>query len=105
MTLDTAQHKQILMGLLKDIYLTPYFGSRLGLGGYGCYALLRTSPFSVDLDFDLLDHQGEDELFERFKSMLGSYGIIKDAMKKRNGLYFLGLYHNLFMRIEYKGGN
>ncbi len=101
MTLDTAQHKQILMGLLKDIYLTPYFGSRLGFkGGTAAMLFYELPRFSVDLDFDLLDHQGEDELFERFKSMLGSYGIIKDAMKKRNGLFFLLSYHRKTLHAQ-----
>ena len=44
MTLDTAQHKQILMGLLKDIYLTPYLGSRLGFKGVTAAMLFYELP-------------------------------------------------------------
>lgn len=94
MTLDAAQHKQILAGLLKDIYLTPNVGSRLGFkGGTAAMLFYELPRFSVDLDFDLLDSQKEDELFELLKEILSSYGDVKEARQKRHGHFFLLSYH------------
>lgn len=90
MTLDTATHKNILIKILKDIYSDPTIGPILGFKG-GTAALLfhGLGRFSVDLDFDLLDAEKEDYVFDWVKKILESYGTLKEEDKKRFNLFFL----------------
>ena len=50
--------------------------------------------FSVDLDFDLLDVEKENYVFERMKNILETHGKIKDAKMKRFNLFYLLSYDN-----------
>ena len=56
MTRDALFHKNILVGILKDVFrdasLAPFLGFKGGTAAMLFYELPR---FSVDLDFDLLD--------------------------------------------------
>lgn len=95
MTLNVAQHKNILLQILKDISedtnLSPFLGFKGGTAVYLFYGLDR---FSVDLDFDLLDDTQEEPVFVRIKKILANHGTLKDAHKKRYGLFFLLSYEN-----------
>lgn len=95
MTLDVAQHKNILLRILKDIStdtnLSPFLGFKGGTAVYFFYGLER---FSVDLDFDLLDEAQGENVFERLKRLLKNHGTLKNAHKKRYGLFFLLSYEN-----------
>ncbi|MCK4517767.1 nucleotidyl transferase AbiEii/AbiGii toxin family protein [Candidatus Babeliales bacterium] len=95
MTLEIATHKSILVQILKDIYtdakISPFLGFKGGTAAVFFYGLSR---FSVDLDFDLLDPELEDIVFERLKNILNEYGLVKDARKKRYSLFFLLSYNN-----------
>ena len=90
MTLNIATHKNILLKILKDIYsdttISPFLGFKGGTAAYLFYGLDR---FSVDLDFDLLDGEKEDYVFEKIKKIISSYGKVKKAEKKRFNLFFL----------------
>ena len=90
MVLDITKHKNILIKILKDIYTKPSLGPILGFKGdppaYLFYELCR---FSVDLDFDLLDLEKEDSVFEKIKEILKNYGTLKKADKKRFNLFYL----------------
>ena len=90
MALDTAKHKNILIKLLKDIYtdstISPILGFKGGTAATLFYGLDR---FSVDLDFDLLDPEKEDYVFERVKAILENYGKLKQARKKRFNLFYV----------------
>ena len=90
MTLDTAKHKSILIKILKDIYtdntISPLLGFKGGTPATLFYGLNR---FSVDLDFDLLDAEKEDYVFERVKTILENYGQLKEARKKRFNLLYI----------------
>ena len=91
MTLDLKIHKNILIKILKDIYTDGTLGPVLGFkGGTAAYLFYHLNRFSVDLDFDLLDPQKENYVFEQVKKILEHYGMIKQAEKKRFNLrYFL----------------
>lgn len=95
MTLEIATHRNILIHLLKDIYtdqeLSPILGFKGGTAAYLFYDLGR---FSVDLDFDLLDLDKEDVVFEKLKIILGKYGALKEARKKRFTFFYLLVYDN-----------
>jgi len=90
MALDTAKHKNILIKILKDIYtdatISPILGFKGGTAATFFYGLDR---FSLDLDFDLLDSDKEDYVFERVKVIIGNYGKIKEARKKRFNLLYV----------------
>ena len=74
MTLDYAQHKNILIKILKDIVTNPTIGSALGFkGGTAAMLFYGLNRFSVDLDFDLLDPSKEERVFEKVKTILEEY--------------------------------
>ncbi len=94
MTLDTAKHKNILIKILKDIYVDPSIGPILGFKGVTAAILFYDlDRFSVDLDFDLLDPEKEDYVFERVKAILEHYGKLKQVRKKRFNLFYVLSYN------------
>lgn len=99
MTLDISVHKTILFQILKDVYsdttIAPFLGFKGGTAANMFYGLDR---FSVDLDFDLLDENKEDEAFEKVTKIVKKYGTLKESYKKRFNLFFL-------LSYEYKARN
>ncbi len=90
MSLDTAKHKNILVKILKDIYTDPTISPILGFkGGTAATLFYDLDRFSVDLDFDLLDGEKEDYVFERVKAILEKYGKLKQVRKKRFNLFYI----------------
>ena len=90
MALDTAKHKNILVKILKDIYTDPTLSPVLGFKGGTAAALFYSlNRFSVDLDFDLLDAEKEDYVFEHVKATLENYGKLKQVRKKRFNLFYI----------------
>jgi predicted nucleotidyltransferase component of viral defense system len=90
MTLDTSVHKNILLQILKDVYTDTTIGPILGFkGGTAAYLFYDLGRFSVDLDFDLLDAEKEQRVFERIKKILESYGSVKISREKQFTLFFL----------------
>ncbi len=90
MTIDTIQHKNILIRILKDIFTNPSIGPFLGFkGGTAALLFYELNRFSVDLDFDLLDQNQETIVFNQIKTILEHYGILKQVQKKRYSLFFL----------------
>lgn len=95
MTLDAVTHKNMLIQILRDVYMDETIGSILGFkGGTAAYLFYDLSRVSVDLDFDLLDLAKADYVFDRLRKILEPYGLIKEAQKKRYSLFFLLSYHN-----------
>lgn len=90
MSLDRAVHKNILIKILKDIYTDSSLGPVLGFkGGTAAYLFYNLERFSVDLDFDLLNREKEDYVFERMRKILENYGTLKQADKKRFNLIYV----------------
>ena len=95
MALDTAKHKNILIKILKDIYTDAAISSILGFkGGTAATLFYELDRFSVDLDFDLLDSEKEDYVFERVKAIIEGYGKLKEARKKRFNLFYILAYND-----------
>ena len=93
MALDTAKHKNILIKILKDIYTDATISPILGFkGGTAATFFYELDRFSADLDFDLLDSEKEDYVFERVKAILESYGKLKEVRKKRFNLFYILAY-------------
>jgi len=90
MTLDRTVHKNILIKILKDIYADSSLGPILGFkGGTAAYLFYNLERFSVDLDFDLLDREKEEYVFQAIKKILENYGTLKQADKKRFNLIYV----------------
>lgn len=93
MALDPAKHQNILIKVLKDIYADSTISTILGFkGGTAATLFYDLDRFSVDLDFDLLDAEKEDYVFERVKTILEHYGRLKQARKKRFNLFYILAY-------------
>lgn len=101
MTIDISTHKTILFQILKDIYtdtsIAPFLGFKGGTAALMFYGLDR---FSVDLDFDLLDPNVEDVVFDRIGKIVKRYGFIKEANKKRFNLFFLLSYDDRSRNVK-----
>jgi len=90
MALDTAKHKNIFIKILKNIYTDPTISTILGFkGGTAAALFYNLDRFSVDLDFDLLDAEKEDYVFERVKAILENYGKLKQVQKKRFNFFYI----------------
>ena len=95
MTLDPTIHKDILIKILKDIYTDGTLAPVLGFkGGTAVYLFHHLNRFSVDLDFDLLDSERADHVFEQVKKILENYGAVKQAEKKRFNLLYVLAYND-----------
>lgn len=87
--LDIGRHKNFFVRILKDIYTDGTLGPILGFkGGTAAFLFYGLNRFSVDLDFDLLDPDQEDYVFERAGKIISVYGKIKNQRKKRFTLFF-----------------
>lgn len=95
MSLNTAKHNNILTKILKDIFSDPSVAPFLGFkGGTAATMFYGLDRFSVDLDFDLIDPEKEDYIFERVKAILERYGKLKEVWKKRFNLFYILSYDN-----------
>ncbi|MCL5436663.1 MAG: nucleotidyl transferase AbiEii/AbiGii toxin family protein [Candidatus Dependentiae bacterium] len=95
MTIDIAMHKGVLLNLLKDIYGDAELGPVLGFkGGTAAYLFYGLPRFSVDLDFDLLDIEEAEAVFEKLKEILSEYGHVAEARKKRYTFFYRLVYAN-----------
>lgn len=87
MTVNYAKHKNILLQILKDIYsdtsISPHLGFKGGTAASLFYGLDRDS---FDLDFDLLDENKEQMVFEKIQKIAESYGKMIDSRIKRFNL-------------------
>jgi predicted nucleotidyltransferase component of viral defense system len=101
MTLDTATQKTILFQILKDIYsdttISPFLGFKGGTAALMFYGLDR---FSVDLDFDLLDEDQKEYVFDRVTNIVGKYGTIKESHIKRFNLFIVLSYEDKARNVK-----
>ena len=84
--IDLNKHKFLLVQILKDIYSDIQLSNRLGFKGGTALMFFYDLPrFSVDLDFNLLDKNQEDMVYNRVRKILLKYGSIHDEAKKFYG--------------------
>ena len=105
--LNREKHQLIMGRILKDIYTDVSISPLLGFKGGTCAYLFYNLPrFSVDLDFDLLVVNGENQklVFEKIAGVLSKYGQIKDQYIKRFTVFALLSYgdddHNVKVEIN-----
>lgn len=100
-TFDIAVHKNILFQILKDIYSDTTIAPSLGFkGGTAAFMFYELNRFSVDLDFDLLDEDKEDYVFDRVEQIVRKYGSIKEMKQKRFSLLFVLSYEDKARKIK-----
>jgi predicted nucleotidyltransferase component of viral defense system len=101
MTLDITTHKAILFQILKDIYtdttISPFLGFKGGTAALMFYGLDR---FSDDLDFDLIDEDQKEYIFDRVSYIVGKYGTIKESHIKRFNLFIVLSYENKARNVK-----
>lgn len=84
MPLDYSKHKIILLQILKDIYNDPVCGNNLGFkGGTAAMLFYGLDRYSVDLDFDLLDENKSENVFEHITKIVQQYGTVTESRIKR----------------------
>ncbi len=90
---NIEEHKANLISITKEIYSDVNIGPILGFkGGTAMYLFHDLSRFSVDLDFDLLDAQKDQVVFQRIEKILLPLGKIKDKYIKGRTVFFLFSY-------------
>ena len=105
MYLDISIHKSILLQLLKSIYTDLSLGPILGFkGGTAAHMFYELNRFSVDLDFDLLDADKSEYVYQRLSEIIKTYGQIKQSRQKRYTIFFLLSYaeqaHNIKIEVN-----
>lgn len=83
---DINKHKFFMLQILKDIYSDITLATALGFkGGTALMFFYNLPRFSVDLDFNLLNAEKEDIVYEKVRNILLKYGKIFDEAKKFYG--------------------
>ena len=101
MRVNITTHKNILIKILKDIYTDSSLGPLLGFkGGTAVYLFYSLNRFSVDLDFDLLNENKEQEVFEKVEKIAKEYGMVKDKINKSHTLFILLSYSEEAQNIK-----
>ena len=90
---------RILKDIYSDVSIAPLLGLKGGTCAYFFYSLPR---FSVDLDFDLLAVNEENQklVFEKILNILKQYGKIKDQCVKRYTIFALLSYGDADSNIK-----
>lgn len=84
--MDINRHKFFLVQILKDIYSDIELANWLGFKGGTALMFFYDLPrFSVDLDFNLINIEKLDSVYEKARMILLKYGTITDEAKKFYG--------------------
>ena len=101
MTINYAKHKNILLQILKDIYSDTSISSCLGFkGGTAAHLFYELNRDSFDLDFDLLDKNREQEIFEKIQIIIKKYGDITYSRIKKFSLLNIISYDTVSQNIK-----
>lgn len=105
--LNREKHQLIMGQVLKDIYTDVSIGPLLGFKGGTCaYFFYNLPRFSVDLDFDLLvvNEENQKMVLEKIVAILSKYGQVKEQYIKRFTVFALLSYgnndHNIKIEIN-----
>lgn len=85
--MDINKHKFFLFQILKEIFEDKELAAALGFkGGTALMFFYNLPRFSVDLDFNLLNAEKEDLVYEKIRKILLKHGAIHDEAKKFYGI-------------------
>lgn len=83
---DINRHKFFMVQLLKEIYSDVELATCLGFKGGTALMFFYDLPrFSTDLDFDLLNMEKEDTVYQKIRNIVMGKGTIFDEAKKHFG--------------------
>lgn len=78
-------HRSMFINILRDIYGNPSLRTVLGFKGGTAAMLFYGLPrFSVDLDFDLLEEDKKEVVFEKISLLIPRYGMLSQASEKKS---------------------
>ena len=81
--MDLNKHKYFMLQILRDIYSDLELANYLGFkGGTALMFFYELPRFSVDLDFNLLKPEAENEVYQKVRAILLKYGKIHDEAQK-----------------------
>ena len=81
--IDLNKHKYFMLQILRDIYSDLELANCLGFkGGTALMFFYELPRFSVDLDFNLLKPELENDVYQRLRTILLKYGKIDDEAQK-----------------------
>jgi len=84
--MDINKHRFLLVQILKEIYSDILLSNLLGFkGGSAMMFFYQLPRFSVDLDFNLLNQEKTDIVYDRIRKILLQFGSITDQAKKFYG--------------------
>jgi predicted nucleotidyltransferase component of viral defense system len=84
--MDINRHKFFLVQILKDVYSDIELANWLGFkGGTALMFFYELPRFSIDLDFNLINPEKVDAVYEKVRNILLKYGTIADEAKKFYG--------------------
>ncbi|MCL2072323.1 MAG: nucleotidyl transferase AbiEii/AbiGii toxin family protein [Marinilabiliaceae bacterium] len=84
--MDLNKHKYLMLQILRDIYSDLELANSLGFkGGTALMFFYELPRFSIDLDFNLLKNEKENEVYQKVKTILLKYGKIDDEAQKLFG--------------------
>jgi len=89
--INIAKHKFYMTQVLKDVYTDAELANCLGFKGGTALMLFFALPrFSVDLDFNLLQPEKSDTVYQKIRKIALKYGKIDDeALKFFGGIVVL----------------
>jgi len=81
--MDLNKHKYYMLQILRDIYSDLELANYLGFKGGTALMFFYDLPrFSVDLDFNILKPEKENEVYQKMRDILLKYGKIDDEALK-----------------------
>lgn len=99
--LDTQKHKFILMSILLDISKNKLLKESLVFKwGTALFLLYGLDRFSTDLDFDFIWNTNHQDILKHIKTLLLSYGEVKNTRVKRNTIFAILSYWNIDHNIK-----
>ena len=83
---DINRHKFFLVQILKDVYSDVELANCIGFkGGTALMFFYELPRFSIDLDFNLINKEKEEIVYEKMRMILLKYGTIYDEAVKFYG--------------------
>ncbi|MDH7476203.1 MAG: nucleotidyl transferase AbiEii/AbiGii toxin family protein [Microgenomates group bacterium] len=99
--LEKQKHQTILIKIIKEIYSDTDLAKNLGFkGGTALFLFYNLPRLSLDLDFNLINPEKKDFVFQKLKTILEKFGQLEEATEKRFSLFFLINYEKYQRKIK-----
>lgn len=84
--MDQNKHKFFMLQILRDVFSDAFLAQSVAFKGGTALMFFYDLPrFSVDLDFNILKKESEEQVYLKFIAVLQRYGNIIDKAKKFYG--------------------